>query len=98
MATPASRFERAEPGRPLDDSALRTGRSGEDWISRRVASNGVISVAWQQISCGMHRGGRWVDIHLMGPTMQIFDGDELIETVLRTSDKELRKRHASKTS
>jgi Integrase core domain len=98
MATPASRFTRAEPGRPLDDSALDTERSGEDWISRRVASNGVISVAWQQISCGMHRGGRRVDIHLLGPTMQIFDGDELIKTVLRTSDKEVRKRRASKAS
>ena len=66
--------------------------------ARRVASNGVISVAWQQISCGKHRGGRRVDIHLQGPTMQIWDGDKLIKTILRTNDKEVRKKHAAKAS
>jgi len=35
----------------------------------------VISVAWQEISCGKHRGGHRVDIHLQGPTLQIWDGD-----------------------
>jgi hypothetical protein len=42
--------------------------------------------------------GRRVDIHLQGPTMQIWDGDELIKTVLRTNGKELRKKHAAKAS
>ena len=52
MATPASRFTAAETARPADASALLGERSGEDWISRRVAPNGVISVAWQEISWG----------------------------------------------
>ena len=30
--------------------------------------------------------------------MQIWDGDELIKTVLRTNDKEVRKKHAAKAS
>jgi hypothetical protein len=98
MATPASRFTTAETGRPADTSAILGERSGEGWVSRRVASNGIISVAWQQISCGKHRGGRRVDIHLQGPTMQIWDGDELIKTVLRANDKEVRKKHAAKAS
>ena len=98
MATPASRFTTAETGRPADTSALLGERSGEGWVSRRVAANGVISVAWQQISCGKHRGGRRVDIHLQGPTMQIWDGDELLKTVLRANDKEVRKKHAAKAS
>ena len=98
MAAPASRFSTAETGRPADTSALLGERSGEGWVSRRVAANGVISVAWQQISCGKHRGGRRVDIHLQGPTMQIWDGDELIKTVLRANDKEVRKKHAAKAS
>lgn len=42
--------------------------------------------------------GRRVDIHLQGPTMQIFDGEELLKTVLRTSDKEVRKKHAERAS
>ena len=97
MATPASRFV-AEPGRPADASALLPERDGEDWISRRITTNGVISVAWQEISCGKHRAGRRVDIHLQGPTMQIWDGEELLKTVLRTNAKEVRKRHAAKAS
>ena len=30
--------------------------------------------------------------------LQIWDGDELIKTVLRTNDKEVRKKHAAKAS
>ena len=44
MATPASRFV-AVATRPADTSALVDGRSGEDWISRRVSVNGIISVS-----------------------------------------------------
>ena len=51
-----------------------------------MTTNGIISVAWQEINCGRHRAGRRVDIHLQGPTMQVFDGEELLKTVLRTSD------------
>jgi transposase InsO family protein len=98
MATPASRFITTPAGPPADDSALLGERTGQDWISRRVAVNGVISVAWQQISCGKHRQGRRVDIHLQGPTLQIWDGDELIKTVLRANQKEVRKKHAARAS
>jgi transposase InsO family protein len=98
MATPASRFTVHDSGRPADASALVGERAGDDWISRTITTNGVISVAWQEISCGKHRAGRRVDIHLQGPTMQIWDGEELIKTVLRTNDKEVRKRHAAKAS
>jgi hypothetical protein len=98
MATPASRFDTPEAGRQADPSAIGTERSGDEWISRTIAANGVISVAWQQISCGKHRGGRRIDIHLQGPVMQIFDGEELIKTVLRTDQREVRKKHAAKAS
>ncbi len=96
MATPASRFS-VDTGRPPDASALVPER-GDGWISRRITTNGVISVAWQQISCGKHRAGRRVDIHLDGPTLQIWDGEELIKTVLRANDKEVRKKHAARAS
>jgi transposase InsO family protein len=95
MATPASRFTPTPAGPPADDSALLGERTGEGWISRRVAANGVISVAWQQISCGKHRAGRRVDIHLDGDTLQIWDGAELLKTVLRANRKEVRKKNAS---
>jgi transposase InsO family protein len=95
MATPTSRFVQATPGRAADASALSVER-GSDWISRKVTTNGIISVAWQEISCGRHRAGRVVDIHVQGRTMQIFDGDELLKTVLRTSTKEVRKKRAER--
>jgi transposase InsO family protein len=95
MATPASRFVRLDGGRPTDNSALLSERSADGWISRRVAANGVVSVAWQQISCGKHRAGRRVDIQLDGPTLQIWDGDQLLKTVLRANRKEVRKKNAS---
>jgi transposase InsO family protein len=96
MSTPASRFI-AEPGRQADTSAIGTERSGEGWISRKVAVTGIISVAWQQINCGRHRAGRRVDVHLDGPTMQVWDGEELLKTVLRNNHKEVRKKHAAMT-
>lgn len=98
MATPASRFIATVADRGPDTSAIGTERSGDDWISRKITTNGVISVAWQEISCGKHRAGRRVDIHLQGPVMQIFDGEELIKTVLRANDKEVRKKHAARAS
>ena len=98
MATPASRFTVSDPGRPADSSALIAERAGEGWISRRIAANGIISVACQQISCGKHRGGRRVHVHVQGPTLQIWDGDDLIKTVLRASQKEVRKKHAARAS
>jgi len=98
MATPSSRFATAAFSRPADASSLLQERDGDDWISRTVARNGVISVAWQRLSCGKHRAGHRVDIHLQGPVMQIWDGEELIKTVLRTNGKEVRKKHAARAS
>ena len=98
MATPATRFTAHVTGPPADASALVGERAGEDWISRRIAANGVISVAWQEISCGKHRAGRRVDVHVLGPTLQIWDGEELIKTVLRSNAKEVRKKHAARAS
>jgi hypothetical protein len=42
--------------------------------------------------------GRRLDVHVQAPTLQIFDGDELIKTVLRANQKEVRKKHAARAS
>jgi len=39
-----------------------------------------------------------VDIHLQGPVVQIWDGEELIKTVLRIDGREVRKKHAARAS
>jgi hypothetical protein len=97
MAVPTSRFHAQDAGRrPADDSALLPERHGSDWVTRKVASNGIISVAWQEISCGKRRAGHHVDVHLDGRKLEIWDGDELVRTVLRTSDKEVRKKRSDR--
>src|SRR3712207_7339897 len=52
-------------------------RSGDDWISRRVAANGVISVAWQQFSVGKHHSGDIVDVHVTDRLLEVWAGNDL---------------------
>jgi hypothetical protein len=96
MASPAERFRTSAAGavelpEPLDGSD----RGGEDWVTRRVAANGVISVAYQQISVGKHRAGVIVDVHLDGSLLQVWHRDELLKTIVRTDIKEVRKKRAA---
>jgi transposase InsO family protein len=62
MATPAPRFittARRAPRTTPD-------RSGPNWVARKVATNGVVCVSWQQVSVGVHRAGERCDV-LVGP-------------------------------
>ena len=97
MRPPASRFYGARAdSRPADASALTPeDRSGDDWVARRVSAVGVVSVAWQQISVGKHRAGRTVDVQVGQELLHIWDGNELLKTVLRDNEKEVRKKRAS---
>jgi hypothetical protein len=97
-ATPAEKFqlERAETLVPPELGAARRDRTGAAWVSRRVAANGVISVAWQQICFGAHHSGESVDVHVTDQLLQIWHRSELIKTVARTQPgKEVRKKKAS---
>ena len=97
MDTPASRFGTgtAGQGRVLAQAALRPERVGGDWIARRVCANGIVSVAWQQFSVGKHRAGASVDIHVQDQILQVWDGEELLKTVVRDNQREVRKKRAS---
>jgi transposase InsO family protein len=97
MDTPAQRFRRAvaEAGTPAL-AALDQDRTGDQWVSRLVASNGIISVSWQQISVGAHRAGHRVDVHVADRVLQIWDGAELLKTVQRSSSGEVRRKKAQK--
>ena len=95
MATPASKFLAAGTARtPPELDSLRQDRTGDAWVSRLVATNGVISVAWQQISVGIHRAGHRVDVHVADRVLQIWDGPVLLKTVQRTTGGEIRKKNA----
>ena len=93
--TPAERFA-AHPDDvlPLDASALTQDRSGDDWISRSVSVNGVISVSNQAFSVGKHRYGSIVDVRVRHELLEVWDGMELVKTVLRTSKGVIRKKRA----
>jgi len=60
-----------------------------------VSNVGVVCVAWQQISVGRHRAGRSVDIHVGEELLHVWDGPDLLKTVLRDNKKEVRKKKAS---
>ena len=100
MATPAERFftERDRSATSLDPHlvALCDARNPEDWVTRKVSVNGVIAVCWQQISVGRHREGRRVDVHVLPEILEIWDGNELLKTVKRTSEGVVRKRRAQR--
>jgi transposase InsO family protein len=81
--------------RPLELGAFADVRAGEHWVSRRVGSNGVVCVSWQQISVGKYRFGESVDVHVGEELLQIWSGPELLKTVTRTSRGEVRKKNAS---
>jgi len=70
-------------------------RTGDDWVSRRVASNGVVCVAWQQVSVGKHHAGARCDVHVGGRLLQFWIGNQLCKTVARTSRGQVRKKRAS---
>jgi hypothetical protein len=101
MLTPAERFRFGEPApaTPLvpDTSALDVDRNGDDWVSRKVATNGVICVAWQQFSVGRNYFGKRVDVRVGDQLLEVWLGAELIKTVVRTSTGEVRKKNAEGT-
>ena len=65
-------------GPNLDATAANEQRTSPELISGQVGANGVVSIAWQQIFVGKHRGGHKVDIYNEKEMVQIFDGSELI--------------------
>src|SRR6202007_3228206 len=76
-ATPASRFQPADARvrgpRPPPE------RTGEQWVSRRVAANGLVSVGWQQVSVGKHFGGSACDVLVGDGLLQFWVGNELLK-------------------
>lgn len=97
MATPAERFYGARskvPTQPLDLHTFNEDRSGDDWVSRTVSINGVISIANQMFSVGKMRSGHLVDVRVLPTLLQVWDGAELIKSIPRTNTKEVRKKRA----
>ena len=101
MATPASRFTAATSAfevTPPPPAEGRAERSGSDWVSRRVTTNGVVCVSWQQVSLGRHYAGSRCDVHVDGQLLRFYIGDVLVKTAARTSAGQVRNKRALRTS
>ncbi|BBY45405.1 hypothetical protein MCEL_37000 [Mycolicibacterium celeriflavum] len=103
MATPASRFS-ADPAAaaatapmpPVEGCSQE--RTGSHWVSRRVTTNGVVCVSWQQVSLGRHYSGSRCDVHVDGQLLRFYIGDVLVKTAARNSTGEVRNKRALRTS
>jgi transposase InsO family protein len=100
MSTPAQRFT---PGAAIATATasahtVDTDRSGSDWVSRRVTTNGVVCVSWQQVSVGRHHAGARCDVHVDGDLLRFWIGDNLVKTAARTSGGEIRNKRAFRTN
>ncbi len=87
-ATPASRFKSGE--RPAREQE----RGGDYWISRKVTTNGVVCVGYQQVSVGMRHAGSACDILVKPGLLQFWVDKQLVKTVARATKGVIRKKHA----
>ncbi len=94
--TPESRF-RSEVGHE-QRQLHRPERNGEQWVSRRVARNGIVCVDSQHVSVGKNYSGSTCDVLVTDGLFQFWVGNDLLKTVARTSRGEIRKKHAEGTT
>jgi transposase InsO family protein len=100
MATPAQRFVGSPSSTPIAAPTPlgHDERRGSDWVSRRVTTNGVVCVSWQQVSLGRHYAGSRCDVHVDSDLLRFYVGDELVKTAARNSTGEVRNKRAFRTS
>jgi len=93
MATPADRFRLAPLAK--DAASVPVLDAGEDhpgqWVLRRVASNGVVSVDNQMFSVGNAYKAQLVDVFVDDTVIQVWSKNHLIKTVARTKTGHVRK-------
>jgi len=90
--TPASRFQRPSVRPPAPE------RSGDEWVTRSVARNGIVCVGHQQVSVGKNYSGSACNVLVSDKLLQFWVGNELLKTVARTSTGEIRKKRAGGTA
>ena len=94
---PAARFQASS--HDLRGLTPRPERNGEQWVCRKVACNGVVSVGYQQVSVGKHYAGSACDVLVTDGVLQFWVGNELLKTAVRTGKAgEVRKKHADGTA
>jgi hypothetical protein len=92
--SPERRFHAPDAAPRRELRPRRRERLGEHWVSRKVASNGVVSVGYQQVCVGSRHAGHASDVLVGDKVLQLWVGDELVKTVARATKGEIRKKHA----
>ena len=70
-------------------------RAGEQWVARRVTTNGVVSVAGQVVCVGKHYAGNRTDVLVTAGLLQFWVDEVLVKTVARTDDRPVRWKNAA---
>jgi transposase InsO family protein len=93
---PATRYQAVPEQREPRVVVLteRVDKPGEQWVTRRVAANGIVCVDWQQVSVGKHHGGQACDVLVTDTLLQFWVGNELLKTAARIRSGDIRKKHA----
>jgi hypothetical protein len=65
-------------------------------VDRRVSSRGSISIARQRIQVGIGHAGRTVTVEEADTTFRIYDCDQLLAEVIRTTSKRVARFKARK--
>jgi transposase InsO family protein len=97
MAAPFERFSRRTTTTSLPlDASVAVERSSDEWVTRTVAANGIIAVSGQVLSAGKHRAHHVVDVKVTESTIEVWDGNEFLKAVLRTTKGAVRKKRAQR--
>jgi transposase InsO family protein len=93
MATPAERFRLAPVADPAASIPIKRAEDTHDgqWVLRRVASNGVVSVDNQMFSVGNAYRAELVDVFVDDTVIQVWSKNHLIKTIARTRRGPVRK-------
>ncbi len=90
MATPADRFGLKRLAKDEVSVAVRDDEAGQ-WVQRRVASNGIVSVDNQVFSVGNAYATQLVDVLVDETTIQVWCQNHLAKTVARSRSGPVRK-------
>ncbi|WP_373688230.1 IS481 family transposase [Actinoplanes aureus] len=90
-AAEAARIRDARPGGPAPAPTPAPLK-----VDRRVSSRGSISIARQKIQVGIGHAGRTVTVEEADTTFRIYDGDQLLAEVIRTTSKRVARFKARK--
>jgi hypothetical protein len=83
-AAEMARIRDARPAGPSPHPAADSVR-----VERRISSRGSLSVARQRIHVGMVHAGLTVTVEAADHTFRVYDGNELLTEVARTTTKNL---------